>query len=201
VYIRDINNAPTIVNPQDSYKKPGICNSGTSLNPSCHFGQFYSYEFTDTRVGIVGVQIDDVDLGELCIYPQTECAKLDVLVSAVHGAVSLNSRTGLGFYLELRGSTGFTAFVSKSNNAIKTIYYQVEITELLTSLSSVPYFNTQSGSNQERVSVVVSDQGVSGASGVAESATANIEVTIVAVNNPPIISLNAPEFQASARPV
>jgi hypothetical protein len=93
----------------------------------CHFGQFFSYERSDSRVGIVGVQLDDSDVGETCVYPQTECANLDVLTSALRGAVSLNSRTGIRFYLESRGSTGFTAFITKSNTAVKTIYYQVPL--------------------------------------------------------------------------
>ena len=197
VYIRDVNNAPTLSDPQASYSKPAICGP-SSLLPVCHCGQFFSYEFSDSRVGIVGVQMDDVDIGELCIYPQTQCANMDVLASALHGAVSLNSRTGINFYLESRGSTGFTAFMSQANTAVKTIYYQVELAEDL-STSSVRYFNTQTAGNSEYVSVVASDQGASGASGVAKTASLQITVTIVAVNNPPVITINVIEYEVSAR--
>lgn len=142
--------------------------------------------------------MSDVDIGELCVYPQTQCANLDVLVSALHGAVSLNSRTNINFYLESRGSTGFTAFLNEANTAVKTIYYQIELTELLAT-SAVPYFNTQTGGQVEYVSLLVSDQGASGASGVAETATVQIDVTVVAVNNAPVIAINAIEYQVAIK--
>mmetsp|Transcript_58524 Transcript_58524/g.122278 ORF Transcript_58524/g.122278 Transcript_58524/m.122278 type:complete len:2330 (-) Transcript_58524:792-7781(-) len=84
--------------------------------------------------------------------------------------------------------------MTKSNTAVKTIYYQVELTELLTT-SAVRYFNTQTGGASELVTVLVSDQGASGASGVAETDSLSIGVTVVAVNNPPVIGIDVIEYQ------
>ncbi len=70
---------------------------------------------------------------------------------------------------------------------------QVELTELLQT-SSVRYFNTQTGGAEEYVTVLVSDQGASGASGVAETDSLRIDVTVVAVNNPPAINIEVIEY-------
>jgi len=196
MHIVDINDVPTIEHPQDVYEVPIQCLAKGTLYPECHFGQFFSYEDTDPRVQIGGVVVADIDAYELCTYLQQECKKIDVSVRAFKGAIALNTRSRLSFYETTRGGQGFTAFVTASNAAIKVLFYQVEVTELLgpTGGSSVLHYNTQHSGQREYVTVRVSDQGFTGAAGIARVNSIEIPLEIVAVNDAPQLQTEVLEY-------
>jgi len=195
VQIFDINDTPKIAHPADEYQKPLFCVDPASLQPSCHFGQFFSYEDTDRAVDIAGVEITDLDVGETCAFEQPECNKIDVSVRARYGAIGLNTRSRLSFYENRRGGQGFTAFSTPSNSAVRVLFYRVELLSLLGPSSTVYNYNTQHSNQNEFVTLTVSDQGFSGFKGIAKVASIVIDVSIVAVNDAPTISIATLEYQ------
>jgi hypothetical protein len=206
IYTVNINDAPTITEPKAYYLEPGYCRSAAADSlppapdfsrvaaPECHFGQYFSYEDADNPVNIKGVEIGDLDLYELCTFTQQECAKVDVSVRTLKGAIALNTRTGLQFYENTRGGQGFTSFLGSANTAVKVLVYRVEETQFLGPSSSVLNYNTQHNNFEEAILVSVSDQGFTGAAGVSRVHSIQIDVQIVATNDQPVISINTLEY-------
>ena len=92
------------------------------------------------------------------------------------------------------GSEGRTNTID--NGAI--IAYQVELQERAgTALSTVLNYNTQHSQNEEYITVTLSDQGSTGAEGVSQIATTRIPITIIAVNDDPIITSAELEYAIS----
>lgn len=193
MHIVDMNDTPEISHPKDTYTYPFYCTKLSRL-PECHFGQYFSYEDTTSAVQIGGVQIDDIDVKETCLFLNPECAKIDVSVRAARGSVSLNTRARLSFYENTREAQGFTAFITPSNAAVKVVFYRVELLENIGPKSVILDYNTQHSGNREFLTVTVSDQGLTGAAGVAKVKDISIDVSIVAVNDSPIISIDRLEY-------
>jgi len=193
LHIVDINDTPEISHPASTYSFPFYCNK-LSRQPECHFGQFFSYEDTSAAVQIGGVQIEDIDVKESCTFINPECAKIDVSVRAARGSVALNTRSRLSFYENTREAQGFTAFITPSNAAVKVVFYRVELLENIGPDSIILDYNTQHSGNQEFVTVTVSDQGLTGAAGVAKVQDISIDVSIVAINDAPIITIDKLEY-------
>lgn len=194
VSIFDVNDPPALRNPVDAYSPPRVCETPGALQPACHFGQFFSYEDTDRSVSISGVEIADLDVGETCSFEQPECNKMDVNVRADKGSISLNTRSRLTFYENTRKGQGFTAFNTPSNNAVRVLYYRVELLELLGPASVVFNFNTQHSANSEFVELTVKDQGFSGYKGLSKLSSIQIDVMVVAVNDAPTITIQQLEY-------
>jgi len=193
MHIVDMNDTPEIKHPEIMYSYPFYCTK-LSRRPECHFGQFFSYEDTSDSIQIGGVEIFDIDVGESCNFVNPECAKIDVSVRAARGSVKLNTRARLSFYENTREAQGFTAFITPSNAAVKVVFYSVELLENLGPKSVILDYNTMHSKNRESVSVTVSDQGLTGAAGVAKVQNIMIEVGIVAVNDAPEISIARLEY-------
>ena len=178
-----------------AYQKPQECMDFKSENPECNFGQFFAYEGTSNSLQIKGVTVSDPDLHETCPESFKECVRMDVAVRAFKGSVGLNTRSNLNLYFDARQGSGFTAYLVDLNSAIKVLFYKVETENLLgRPQSTVLYYNTQNSGNEEFVSVVVSDQGFTGAARTAVASSIRIDVVIVAVNDPPIVKCAVPEF-------
>jgi hypothetical protein len=131
---------------------------------------------------------------ESCTYERPECAKIDVSVRAARGSVKLNTRALLSFYENTREAQGFTAFITPSNAAVKVVFYSVELLENLGRKSVILDYNTMHSKNRESVSVTVSDQGLTQAAGVAKVQNIMVDVSIVAVNDAPEISIARLEY-------
>ena len=193
MHIVDINDTPEISHPAIIYSIPFYCNKLSRL-PECHFGQFFSNEDSDRTVQIGGIQIFDIDVKESCTFLTPECAKIDVSVRAARGSVALNTRARLDFYENTREAQGFTALITPSNAAVKVVFYRVELLENIGPSSVILDYNTLHSGNLEFVTVTVSDQGLSGAAGVAKVQDISINVTIVAVNDAPTITIDRLEY-------
>jgi hypothetical protein len=113
----------------------------------------------------------------------------------------LNSRTDLNFIenvVSAREGFLFTATVSAIASAVKVIYYNVDLPQLIaTPASTTLNYNTQNGGNVEYISITVDDQGFTGWSGVLASSFSRINLTIVAVNNAP--QVHGPILQYTVR--
>lgn len=193
MHIVDLNDTPQISHPKDAYNYPFDCNA-LSTQDKCHFGQFFSDEDSSKEVKIGGIQIEDIDVKESCPFVNPECAKIDVRVRASRGSVALNTRSRLSFYQNTREAQGFTAFITPSNAAVKMVFYRVEKQENIGPESSILNYNTQHSNNIETVMVTVSDQGLTGAAGVAKKEEISIDVTIVAINDAPVITVDVLEY-------
>ncbi len=84
--IKGVNDAPVVVNPQDKYVRPEVCEARNEER-ECHFGQFWAEEDTADTLSIGGMEISDVDL-----YEQTPDARFAVKVIAKKGTVDFNTR-------------------------------------------------------------------------------------------------------------
>ena len=201
VHIVDIDDAPQIYNPTLLYTPAPSCIISQKgqlppgwLSPTCNFGLYFTLEDSDITISISGLEISDVDVYETCTYSgQTfqECHNLMVLFKVFKGTMLLNSRTNLNFIegvISDRDGFLFTATVSAISSAVKVIYYNVDLPQLIgTSSSTTLYYNTQNGGNTEYISVTVDDQGFTGWSGVLASTLSRINLTIVAVNQAPTV--------------
>ena len=197
MHIVDINDRPQIAHPKDTYSRPIQCYRPSTLD-ICHFGQYFSNEDSDVAVEIAGVEITDEDVKETCTVIKEECAKIDVSVRAARGSMALNTRDGLSLYENTREAQGFVSFLSQCNNAVKMLTYKVELRENIgTGMSSILNYNTQHSGNTESVTVTVSDQGLTGAAGVAAVNQITIDVSIIAVNDAPIIKVDTLEYTVS----
>ncbi len=104
-------------------------------------------------------------------------------------------QVGLNVYQNSRSALGFSGFLADCNAALLVLSYAVETTVLVgTASSSARYFNTQHSQQKETLTVSISDQGNTGKARVAESASVVVPVTVVAVNNPPVIRVDATEL-------
>jgi hypothetical protein len=200
VHIVDLDDAPTITVPSATYdtadcviSTPGQIPPGW-LWPACNFGAYFAREDSSDTVAISGIQIQDVDVYETCGYSAgvfVECRNLKVLFKVFQGTMLLNSRTDLNFIQNIvspREGFVFTATLSAIASAIKLIYYNVDLPQLINSPdSTVLHYNTQNGDNAEYISITVDDQGFSGWSGVLASTNSRINITIVATNTAPVI--------------
>jgi len=202
VHIIDINDAPVISPPTQVTLKCDEPPTTEKPRPplQCYFGQFFSYEDTETKVGIPNIAIWDEDLDEQCEIGE-ECAKMDVEVRAFRGALGLNTRSNLNFYdigdpLN-RAGQGFTAYSTDVQNAIKVLFYQVELGAFLGPNSQVLHYNTQTSENSEYITVTATDQGFNGADGIAKSSLIQVDIEIVATNDEPAIVLEQVEFEAT----
>ena len=193
MHIVDMNDSPQISHPKTKYSYPFFCHK-LSRNPACHFGQFFAYEDTHQSISIGGVEIFDIDVKEPCTFLNPECAKIDVSVRAARGSVKLNTRARLSFYENTREAQGFTAFITPSNAAVKVVFYMVELLENLGPDSVILHYNTMHSGNRENITVTVSDQGLTGAAGVAKVQDISIDVAIVAQNDAPEISIDRLEY-------
>ena len=193
MHIVDMNDSPQISHPKTKYSYPFFCHK-LSRNPACHFGQFFAYEDTHQSISIGGVEIFDIDVKEPCTFLNPECAKIDVSVRAARGSVKLNTRARLSFYENTREAQGFTAFITPSNAAVKVVFYMVELLENLGPDSVILHYNTMHSGNRESITVTVSDQGLTGAAGVAKVQDISIDVAIVAQNDAPEISIDRLEY-------
>ena len=165
--------------------------------PECNFGQYYAYEGTIAQVPIEGVFVSDVDMHESCPATDEQCVRMDIAVRAFKGTLKLNTRSNLNLYFDGRSGSGFSAKIVDLNSAIKVLFYAVESADLLgTEASTVKFYNTQQGDNQEFVTVVASDQGFSGQAGTAETTSIKIDLVIVAVNDGPVVKSTLIEFNA-----
>eukprot|EP00960_Hanusia_phi_P013762 403861-Hanusia_phi.AAC.7 len=210
VHIVDVNNAPTLVNPTTGWKESPICTADplTTLE-ECHFGQFFRYEDTDKILAIPNTKASDIDLFEECSYAFPECKKVDANIATLKGMTGLNTRVGLAVYQDEKGTDGvsrlgFGGFLARVNSAIQVLFYQVESQTMVNQPgSTVLNYNTMTGSANldlvgqvEYITVTVSDQGSTGADGVSEIVSTQIPITIVAVNDAPVITSSFLEFAA-----
>jgi len=188
VGIVDIDDAPAIVNPSSTYTTPKTCTSN-DLTYECNFGQFYAFEDSSqiTRVG--GFTIADVDLFESCTSVDQFCNALDVNVETYIGFISLNSVSGLTIYQDTSTKQGFIGSITASQLAINPIQYQTRLQGLGPGVQ-MTYYNTQNGQNSQFVTLKVSDQGSTGFTGNPQTTSSSVNVTIVAVNNAPTITIN-----------
>ena len=193
LHIVDMNDPPTVTDPSSQFILPFDC-VAASTEDKCHFGQFYADEDSSGAVQISGIQIDDIDVKEKCPYDSPECSEIDVNVRAAHGTVALNTRSRLNFYENVREARGFTSFLTPANSAVKVVFYRVENVENLGPTSKVLNFNTQNSGNKETIKVIVSDQGLTGAAEQAKKVQIIIDVTIIAINDAPVITLEAVEY-------
>ena len=120
---------------------------------------------------------------------------MDINVLTLKGTTILNSKVGLSVYQNSRSALGFSGLLFDCNAALLVLGYSVETTVLVgTATSSVRYYNTQYGGNIEAIAVSVSDQGNTGSTGVASTTSTLLPVTIVAVNNAPVIAMAVTEY-------
>jgi len=195
IQVHDQNDPPSIIAPADGYNPPAECQQADSELPECNFGQYFSYEGTDTIVPLEGVTVSDPDLHETCPISEPECVRVDIAVRAFKGTVGLNTRSNLAIYFDGRPGSGFTARITDLNSAIKVLFYAVENSNLLgTPASSVISYNTQHSGNQEFVTVTASDQGFTGRAGTARVTSITINLVIVAVNDGPVVTSSVTEF-------
>jgi hypothetical protein len=121
--------------------------------------------------------------------------QVDINVITLKGTTILNSKVGLSVYQNSRSALGFSGFLSDCNAAILVLGYSVETTVLLgTPASTVLRYNTQHSGKLESITVSVSDQGNTGSTGVASTTSTQLPVTIVAVNNAPVIAMSVAEY-------
>jgi hypothetical protein len=81
-----------------------------------------------------------------------------------------------------------------TNNAIKVLKYRLETPENLGPGSPAYHYNTQNGANVEYFTVTVSDQGYTSSTEQARVVEERVDITVVAVNNPPVLT-SPPDFQ------
>ena len=199
MHIEDVNNPPELENPANTYSASPLCSSDPLATlGECHFGQFFRLEDTFKTLDVKGVSGSDVDLWETCSYNFPECTKVDVNVVTLKGSTGLNTRVGLNVYQDKRSALGFGSYLQQVNAAIQVLAYQVELQERAgTALSTVLNYNTQHSQNEEYITVTLSDQGSTGAEGVSQIATTRIPITIIAVNDDPIITSAELEYAIS----
>jgi hypothetical protein len=169
-----------------------------------YFGQYWRYEDRAEPLSIGGIQITDLDLTETCTYLRPYCTLLDVQVRAQQGSLLLNRRQNLAVYEEKRTSLAWNSPQESANMAVKVLLYQTELPALLTPSSAALNYNSQVlGGRDEFVVVSSKDQGFTGYDGVSAcykggdhtglgfgtelSCGLRLNVTIVAVNDPPEI--------------
>ena len=196
LHISDVNNRPKLANPADNYRPSPVCAADPlSTMGQCHFGQFFRLEDTYQSISIAGVIAEDIDLWETCSYDFPECTKVDVSIITLKGSTALNTRVNLAVYQNERSALGFGSYLADVNAAIQVLSYQVELTELAgTKQSTVIDYNTQNSEKQEHITVFLSDQGSTGAQGISEIQSTRIPITIVAVNDDPIIHSEVLEY-------
>jgi len=189
-----------LVNPYSVFETKG---------PDYYFGQFWRWEGTSDPISITGIGVSDPDVDENCIFDSLKpckffedpikayrCGNLDFNARVLIGAIGLNTADDLRFYENSRSAKGFTAQERFLTQAIRAIRYRVDTPENIASgLSVVSELNTQyKDSPQEFLFLRVSDQGLTGANGLAESARdksgqegLKIYITIAAVNDAPTL--------------
>jgi hypothetical protein len=154
---------------------------------------------------IESIQIADADATETCQYYNSFCTQLDFLVRAQLGAPTLNRITSISLYFTLRSEYGWNSNIWQANDALKVLIYTIEKPEFLGPSSVVYDYNSQAvGARPEFLVVGVNDQGFTGANGLSQcykgeefrgmgegtqlSCGLRINITVVAVNDPPIIT-------------
>ena len=95
---------------------------------------------------------------------------------------------------DARNRRGFVATQLATNNAIKVLKYRLETPENLGPNSPAYHYNTQNGGNVEYFTVTVSDQGYTSSTEQARVVEERVDITVVAVNNPPVLT-SPPDFQ------
>ena len=187
VRIIPLNNAPNFDsgNPMKGFVACNDCTGLKSLEPD--FGQYFTFEGSSTTVTISGLVAKDDDAFEGC-NTVIACAarQISVTIDTAVGVVRLNTLSDLS--LQATGSSTLLSFVGSvdaSNSAIRSLLYDV-INSNTDAASPNRIFNTQKlNGPTEAVVVTVSDQGLSGQSGFANSSTIRFPITIVAVNQAP----------------
>jgi hypothetical protein len=161
------------------------CAGLRSLEPD--FGQYFTFEGSSTTVTISGLVVKDDDVFEGC-NSVIACSsrQISVSIDTTVGVVRLNTLSDLS--LQNTGSNTLLSFVGSvdaSNSAIRSLLYDV-VNANTEATSPNRLFNTQKlNGPTEAVVVTVSDQGLSGQSGFANSSTIRFPITVVAVNQAP----------------
>jgi hypothetical protein len=217
IHVIPKNNAPTVTDPQVGYVRGCItstpCNTKFTIieneGYNYHYGQYWRWEGSSDPLMISGINIDDPDVDENCLYneqnPTTfletpnlayRCGRLDFNVRTAIGTVALNMRDNLFFYADERSAIGFTATVKEVKSAVRALYYRVDTPDRIASgISQVLQTNTQYvGAKEEFIFIRIADQGLVGADGIAQEARDSqgnpglrINVTIAALNNAPTL--------------
>ena len=164
-------------------------------------GPFYAFEGSTATQQISGTALVDVDLLESCSYANQGCSTVDAKVAVLHGGITLGSQGGISVYKNTYTTQAFTGPLGSSTIALSTVLYVA----LSGDPTAVPTFNTQTlqadGSlPTETVTFEVSDQSFSGAIvngfataqfGIAEIYDLVLNITVVAMNQAPVISAPA----------
>jgi hypothetical protein len=187
VRIIPLNNAPNFDsgNPMKGFVACNDCTGLKSLEPD--FGQYFTFEGSSATITISGLVAKDDDAFEGC-NTVAACAarQISVTIDTAVGVVRLNTLSDLS--LQATGSSTLLSFVGSldaSNAAIRSLLYDV-VNSNTDAASPNRIFNTQKlNGPSEAVVVTVSDQGLSGQSGFANSSTIRFPITIVAVNQAP----------------
>jgi hypothetical protein len=210
LHILPMNDAPVLVNPADTYVRPSYCDptpdledcldSGQPLSQEechrCHFGPFWAYEGdSETVVQVKGLQVTDEDVLESCAWTEQKCTSLDMQVLSLYGSLDINTRLGLAIYKDQSSSKGFTGPLKNTAAAVTMLKYRSPSTA----------YNTHHSGQVEALKIFVSDQGFEGASGAGRipdpakldfgsslAVQTSIDITLVAVNDPPAIHFDVP---------
>ena len=182
-----LNNAPNFDsgNPMKGFVACHDCAGLRGLEPD--FGQYFTFEGSSTTVTISGLVVRDDDVFEGCnTVLACSSRQISVSIDTTVGVVRLNTLSDLS--LQTTGSITLLSFVGSvdaSNSAIRSLLYDV-VNSNTDAASPNRLFNTQKlNGPSEAVVVTVSDQGLSGQSGFANSSTIRFPITVVAVNQAP----------------
>jgi hypothetical protein len=168
-------------------------------------GPFYSFEGSREARAISGTTLIDVDLLEGCQFSNQQCSTVDAKVAVLHGGITLGSQGGISMYKQTFTTQAFTGPLSSAAIALSTVQY----VSLSDDPGAVRTFNTQTLTTDttgasvlptEKISFDVSDQSFTGAimqstgnpkSGVAQVFSLTLDMTVVAMNNAPVITAPA----------
>eukprot|EP00960_Hanusia_phi_P034524 751133-Hanusia_phi.AAC.6 len=114
---------------------------------------------------------------------------MDVNVETYMGIISLNSLIGLNVYQDTPKIQGFIGSLVNSQQAIDPIQYQARLQGNGQGVQ-MTYYNTQNGHNAQFVTLTISDQGSTGFTGIPQTSSSSVNITIVAVNNAPTITID-----------
>ena len=223
VWVVPVNDRPVISDPQEGYlagcitRTPCVDNAYSvfqNTGPDYYFGQYWRWEGTSDPMMMTGFGIKDADIDEGCIFDPLKpcrsiqdpgkayrCGKFDFNARVLIGSITLNTIDDLAFYEDSRSAKGFTAEDRFLSQAIRSITYRVDSPENVASGQSlvanvnVANVNTQyRGAAEEYLYLRLSDQGLTGANGLAEVALdkngnegLRVDITIAAVNDAPTL--------------
>jgi hypothetical protein len=158
----------------------------------------YAFEGSTEQRSVSGTTLVDVDLLEGCSFSNQKCSAVDAKVAVLRGQITLGSKGGISLYKDTATTQAFTGPLSSAVISLSTVLYVARSNDPEAVLS----FNTQtllpdSTLPRETISFDVSDQSFTGASvgasgkprtGVAQVFTLVLNLTVVAMNNAPVIT-------------